>query len=129
MRFSQMTWVIVLGLFLMPIALSAQTGLRKKADKYYQLHDYDEAIKTYLRYINKNRGEQTPKARLADSYRHTNQLKEAEKWYKEVINISTIDPEFYFQYGKICRKQSRKRSTFFDELYTCYGEIRHSCCL
>jgi len=100
MRFSQMTWVIVLGLFLMPIALSAQTGLRKKADKYYQLHDYDEAIKTYLRYINKNRNEQTPKARLADSYRHTNQLKEAEKWYKEVINISTIDPEFYFQYGQ-----------------------------
>ena len=100
MRFSQMTWVIVLGLFLMPIALSAQTGLRKKADKYYQLHDYDEAIKTYLRYINKNRDEQTPKARLADSYRHTNQLKEAEKWYKEVINISTIDPEFYFQYGQ-----------------------------
>lgn len=95
-----MTWVIVLGIFLMPIALSAQSGLRKKADKYYQIHDYDEAIKTYLRYISKNRNEQTPKARLADSYRHTNQLAEAKKWYKEVININTINPEFYFQYGQ-----------------------------
>ncbi len=100
MRFSQMTWVIVLGICFMPIALSAQSGLRKKADKYYQIHDYDEAIKVYLRYIKKNRNEQTPKARLADSYRHTNQLVEAEKWYKEVININTINPEFYFQYGQ-----------------------------
>lgn len=100
MRFSQMTWVIVLGMFLLPITLSAQSGLRKKADKLYQIHDYDEAIKIYLRYISKNRNEQTPKARLADSYRHTNQLAEAEKWYKEVININTINPEFYFQYAQ-----------------------------
>lgn len=100
MRFLQKTWVILLGICLMPLALSAQSGLRKKADKYYQIHDYEEAIKTYLRYINKNRNELTPKARLADSYRHVNQLEEAAKWYAEIVNSNKIKPEFYFQYAQ-----------------------------
>ncbi len=100
MRFLQKTWVILLAICLIPLALSAQSSLRKKADKYYQIHDYEEAIKTYLRYINKNRNDVTPKARLADSYRHVNQLEEAAKWYAEVINNSKINPDFYFQYGQ-----------------------------
>ena len=100
MRLLQKTWVILLGICLMPLALSAQSGLRKKADKYYQIHDYEEAIKTYLRYINKNRNELTPKARLADSYRHVNKLEEAAKWYGEIANSNKIKPEFYFQYAQ-----------------------------
>lgn len=100
MRFLLKTWVLLLGICIMPLALSAQSGLRKRADKYYQIHDYEEAIKTYLRYINKNREELTPKARLADSYRQLNQLEEAAKWYQEVVNNYKISPEFYFQYGE-----------------------------
>ncbi len=100
MRFLQTTWILLLGICIMPLALSAQSGLRKKADKYYQIHDYEEAIKSYLRYINKNRDELTPKARLADSYRHVNKLEEAAKWYEEIIYSNKIRPEFYFQYGE-----------------------------
>jgi len=100
MRFLQKTWVILLGICLLPVVLCAQNGLRKKADKYYQLHDYEEAIKSYLRYIDRNRNESTPKARLADSYRHVNQLEEAAKWYAQVINIGSINPDFYFQYAQ-----------------------------
>ena len=107
MRFLPKTWVILLGICLMPMALSAQSGLRKKADKYYQIHDYEEAIKTYLRYINRNRNELTPKARLADSYRHVNQLEEAAKWYAEVINSNKINPEYYFQYGQTLKGLGR----------------------
>ncbi|MEM1121250.1 MAG: carboxypeptidase regulatory-like domain-containing protein [Bacteroidota bacterium] len=100
MRFSQMTFLVILGICCMPFLVSAQSGLRKKADKYYQIHDYEEAIKTYLRYINRNRNEIAPKARLADSYRHMNQLEEAANWYAEVVGVTTIDPEIYFQYGQ-----------------------------
>ena len=100
MRFLLKTWVLLLGICIMPSALSAQSGLRKKADKYYQIHDYEEAVKNYLRYINKNKDSVTSKARLADSYRHLNQLEEAAKWYESVINNYTISPEFYFQYGE-----------------------------
>ncbi len=100
MRFRQMTFLVVLGLCCMPYLVSAQSGLRKKADKYYQIHDYEEAIKTYLRYINKNRNELTPKARLANSYRQMNQLEEAAQWYAEVVTSNKIDPDFYFQYGQ-----------------------------
>jgi len=100
MRFLLKTWVLLFSIGIMPSVLSAQSSLRKKADKYYQIHDYEEAVKSYLRYINKNRESITSKARLADSYRHLNQLEEAAKWYEEIINNYTISPEFYFQYGE-----------------------------
>lgn len=100
MRFRQMTFWVILGICCLPYMMAAQSGLRKKADKYYQIHDYEEAIKTYLRYINKNRNELAPKARLADSYRQMNQLEEAANWYAEVVINNKIDPDVYFQYGQ-----------------------------
>jgi hypothetical protein len=81
--------------------------LRKKADKHYQIHNYKEAIKSYLRYINRNRDAVTPKGRLADCYRHTNNLSEAAKWYEQVVYQPNIDPEFLFQYGQTLKGLGR----------------------
>ena len=99
MRWCQMTWVVLLCLFLLPLSATAQSGLLKSANKSYELHDYKEAIKSYLRYINRNRNSVEARARLADSYRHLNQLSDAAKWYKEVVYNHEINPIHLFEYG------------------------------
>lgn len=100
MRFRKSAWVLLIAIFVMPYTSIAQISIKKKADKNYQIHNYKEAIKNYLRYIDRNKQSESAKARLADSYRHINNLKEAAKWYEEVVGQLQVDnPNVYFEYG------------------------------
>ncbi len=99
MRLRQVTWAVLLSLFLIPLSAPAQSGLLKSANKSHELHNFKEAIKSYLRYINRNRNSLEARAKVADCYRHTNQLEEAAKWYREVVYNQKINPIHLFEYG------------------------------
>jgi len=59
----------------------------KKANKYYELHAYKQAIPEYLDALKRNKDDIEALSKLADSYRYLNQLEEAAQHYARAINI------------------------------------------
>ena len=89
------------------LPLSAQRSL-KKANKEYELHAFNVAIKSYLETLEKAPANVEALGKLADSYRHINRLEEAAKYYQQAIDTKgRIDPEFYFQYGQTLKGLQR----------------------
>ena len=80
--------------------LMAQSGLAK-ADKEYELHAYQRAVTSYLSVLKPDSENANAMGRLADSYRHLNQLEEALIWYERAVAQKQVNPQFLLQYGKV----------------------------
>ncbi len=77
----------------------------RKANKYFELYQYAEAIPYYLRSV-----ESSDKAdriisvqRLADCYRLTSNFSEARKWYGKAVLVNGADPINYYYLGQSLR--------------------------
>jgi tetratricopeptide (TPR) repeat protein/cell division septation protein DedD len=81
--------------------LSWSQSITTKADKEYELHAYPLAIESYNKVIDKGVANSLTYARLADCYRHMNQMEEAAKWYKKAIDAKDVPPEHILNYGKV----------------------------
>lgn len=63
----------------------------KQAEKYYKQNDYMSAISLYEKALLKDRRRQgLIKLRLANSYRLLHHTKEAEQWYKDIMNTKSL---------------------------------------
>ena len=63
----------------------------KQAEKYYKQTDYQSAITLYEKALLKDRRRQgLIKLRLANSYRLLHHTKEAEFWYKDIMNTKSL---------------------------------------
>lgn len=63
----------------------------KQAEKYYKQNDYMSAISFYEKALLKDRRRQTLiKFRLANSYRMLHYTKEAELWYRDIMNTKSL---------------------------------------
>lgn len=79
-----------------------QMQAQRKANKEYELKAFARAIQSYLRYINQNPSNGEAMAKLADCYRHLNEIEEAEEWYERAFSApQTVDPIHYLYYGKV----------------------------
>lgn len=88
-------------LFFLPFTQSWSQSITTKADKEYELHAYPLAIASYKKVIEKGVAESTTYARLADCYRHMNEMEEAAKWYAKAIEEKDVPPEQILNYGKV----------------------------
>lgn len=77
----------------------AQTQDLKRANAYFEKTFYSEAIPLYENIIKEERTFEIIK-NLADSYYYTNDLKNAERWYRFLVKNYTnkVDEEHYFRY-------------------------------
>ena len=71
----------------------------KRADRYFNNFEYKSAIKLYTKLVDKGKGDDGVKLRLAESYLKVNDPVNAEKWYSEVIHSDQITPEHQIQYA------------------------------
>lgn len=59
----------------------------KKANKYYELHAYKQAIPEYVDGLKRNKDNLEALGRLADCYRYLNQLEEAAQTYASAMKV------------------------------------------
>lgn len=96
------TSIFLLSLFAFT-SLNAQSDALAKANKYYELGDYQQAIVSYKTALGQNPNETSIYGNLANAYRFTNDLNSAADMYNKAVRVSNPNPEHFFQYGLVLR--------------------------
>ncbi len=79
-----------------------RTDLRR-ANKEYELHAYNLAIKSYLEALGRRPDDVEALSKIADSYRHLNQMEEAEKHYARAMTQRDVEPIRKLEYGHVLK--------------------------
>ena len=102
--------IIKITLLLSFIALTlnptySQSKTIEKGNKLFKNYAYDNAIKVYLRAIDKEEEGFYLFANLADSYYHNADMENAAKWYVELMNfdLPSVKGEYYFRYSQVLK--------------------------
>lgn len=91
----------------------AQNKSTEKADKLYNRLAYTDAVEAYQKLIKKGDADDYVYTRLAHSYFNINDTKNAEIYYKRVVDNDTVDAETVYNYA-----QSLKANQKFSEYNT-----------
>jgi tetratricopeptide (TPR) repeat protein len=87
--------------FCLSLQLMAQKNpLLQQADKEFDLHAYNLALKSYRKVIEKEPDNVAAYAGMADCYRMLNRMDESADWYKKALQLPNVDPVTQFQYGQ-----------------------------
>lgn len=79
----------------------AQTSKLTIADKKYKKYSYIDAIKIYEKVAENGYRSQDMLQKLGNSYYFSGDLKNAAKWYEELIKLEEkLDSEYYFRYSQ-----------------------------
>ncbi len=111
--------ILVLAVLMTSIQLPAQSTL-KKANKEYELYAFNLAIKSYRKVLNKDPNNAMALARIADCYRHINQIDDAIQWYARAVEQKGIDPIHILNYGRAL--QSKGEYEKAKEWFLLYAE-------
>jgi peptidoglycan-associated lipoprotein len=105
-------------LLVLPIATWAQEQQQAKpyqleldrADLAYRSKKYNTAALLFQKVYPKIKEEEEKQQvlfKIADSYRYSNNFKQALKWYEEVLNSKYPDPAVLFSYGQLLKNFER----------------------
>lgn len=83
----------------------------KKADKLFETYNFSEAIPVYQQVVDENgEGKREATIKLAECYRHINDVTQTRKWYDKVIEMGNPKPISYYYLG-----QALKGLELYDE--------------
>jgi tetratricopeptide (TPR) repeat protein len=99
--------ILIATLFLAFGALSAQDVKTKKADRYYDLFQFDKAIEQYQRIIKKEPDNYHALVRLGDCYRLLGVPADAEFWYDSAAKHADADSMVVFNYAQALRSNGK----------------------
>lgn len=87
----------------------------RKADKLYELFEFEQAIEEYLAALEAGPANLHAMARIADCHRMLNNMEESADWYLKVVRRSEVDPVHLLNYGKVLMALARyqEASTWF----------------
>lgn len=105
MNIFQKLFTLVFCFFLLS-TLNAQSSLRK-ANKQYELYAFNLAIKSYKKVLDRHPNNTEALGRIADCYRHLNQMEEAATYYDKAVRQSKVDDLFFYQYGLVLKALGR----------------------
>ena len=89
------------------IGVQAQSGKQKKADRLYQDYAYLEATDVYKDLIEKEYNVTYNSTKLGDTYMMLRSPENAVFYYGDVIEDTTISPEYYYKYAQALRGVKR----------------------
>lgn len=89
---------LILLLVLSVVQLDAQSSNLQKANKFYELNSFGEAIKFYNLALKDNPNDYNAMANMANSYKQLNLLESATKWYGRIPQNERSAQEL-FQYA------------------------------
>lgn len=120
-------YLILFLLCALPFTLTkAQSGQLKKANKQFELHQYKEAVESYLKVLEKEENNLEAMSALGDCYRLLNQLDEAVIWYQKALRQPGVDPLNVFFLGKCLKglgryEEARQYFLNYAEAYPGFG--------
>lgn len=102
--------------------LTAQnlTDLRR-ANKEYELHAFNLAIKSYLKVLERRPNNPEILSKVADCFRHLNEMEKAREFYDRAISQTRAEPEVYLNYGKVMMALGRYDEAF--NLFMNYSRV------
>lgn len=74
-----------------------------KANKQYELHAYNLAIQSYKEALERRPNEVEALSKIADCYRHLNEMMEAAKYYARAMAQKDVKAEYKLQYGHVLK--------------------------
>ena len=89
------------------ISVQAQSGKQKKADRLYNDFAYLEATEVYKELIEKDYNTTYNSRKLGDAYMMLRSPENAVYYYGDIIEDSTISPEYYYKYAQALRGVKR----------------------
>ena len=92
---------VIISILLVALGFSSVFGQQAKlerADNEFKRYNYETAIPLYLEVLDKADIPEA-KAKLAESYRRTDNWQEAEYWYGQIVNLPDAKSIYYLYYG------------------------------
>ncbi len=86
---------------------SCTKGLYKKGVKNFDNHVYQKSIENFEKYLSKKDEPNDAKIKLANAYRLTNDIPNAEKWFSQIVDLPESEPINMFYYGKLLMSQEK----------------------
>ncbi len=113
--------ITVLALIFTFQSFAQSNDLIDKGNKYFELKDFKEAINTYLKVLEQNPNESSVYGPLANCYRFTNDMQNAELWYLKAVQLPKPEAEHFFQYGKVLQMLGKYRMA--EAYFTEYSKV------
>ena len=85
----------------------ATSGGMSKADKRFARGEYETAIELYKADVAKGKDVATANYRLAEAYRLSNRIEQAETYYKAAIDGGVKAPDAQFYYGQALKANGK----------------------
>ncbi|MBC6700330.1 OmpA family protein [Hymenobacter puniceus] len=85
----------------------AASGGASKADKRFAQGEYETAIQLYKADVAKGKNAATANFRIAEAYRLSNRIEQAESFYKAAIDGSVKAPDVVFYYGQALKANGK----------------------
>ncbi len=105
MKFKKVLLFLVIFISFNIVGQSPQT---KQADKFFDLYQYQKAIKAYKNLLKTDRKDRLYIYRkLGDAYYSISDPYNAETWYSKTIRDPRIDPVYYFKYAMVLRQNQK----------------------
>lgn len=89
--------------FILPLAVAAQSGKQRKADRLYENFAYTKAIEEYKELLAMNYKKNYNEQQLAESYYKLRDPYNAVEYYSKVVDEPNISPEIYYKYAQMLR--------------------------
>ncbi len=103
-----MTRKIILIAIATSILISSCTkALYKKGVKNFDNHAYYKSIENFEKYLSKKDEPNDAKIKLANAYRLTNDIPNAEKWFSQIVELPESEPINMFYYAKLLMSQEK----------------------
>ncbi len=94
---------IAILIFALGIVGQVNAQSYKKAQKYFELRQYDKAIDAYKKILEKTPDDKTATLEIAECFYLQNYLKDATNWYEKHINDQDIDSHYIYHYSQALR--------------------------
>ncbi len=98
---------LLLVLLYCSIGVQAQSGKQKKADRLYNDFAYLEATELYKELIEKDYNVAYNSKKLGDTYMMLRSPENAVHYYGDIIEDTTVSPEYYYKYAQALRGVKR----------------------
>ena len=98
---------IFLMIFFCSVSMQAQSGKQKKADRLYDDFAYLEATEVYKELIEKEYNVTYNSKKLGDAYMMLRSPENAVYYYGDIIEDTTVSPEYYYKYAQALRGVKR----------------------
>ncbi len=115
-RLQQLLFLSLCMLLVLP-ARAQFKSLKDKADKQYELKAFNLAIKSYRDALRERPENVEALFRLADAYRHVNDMEAAAEWFGRALQQRKVDPRAHLYFGHVLKALGR-----YDEAYFQYKQ-------